>query len=94
MDYDSRMGGGYYPDATIANRIEEKRIELGLTVEAAAEIAGFSHWNWYKKAAGASPFTIEQVGRIAAGVKAPLGWPFIEWSAARLLERSLEPASH
>jgi hypothetical protein len=38
--------------------------------------------SWYKKAQRVTPFKVEEIGRFAAAVNAPPGWPFIEWSAA------------
>lgn len=78
-----------YPDQLVADRIEAKRKELEVTVAAAADVAGFSEWSWYKKADGTTPFKVEEIGRIAEAFKAPSGWPFIEWSAGQLLDREL-----
>jgi hypothetical protein len=80
-----------YDDAKIASVIERKRIDDGITIAKAAELAGMgSAWSWYKKADGSTPFSVEEVGRFAAAVGAPVGWPFIEWSAAKWLEREMK----
>lgn len=85
------MGTGrksLYDDDRIANVIEQKRKDEGLSVPQAAELAGMgTEWSWYKNADKSTPFSVEEIGRFAAGIGAPLGWPFIEWSAAKWLER-------
>jgi len=79
-----------YPTLDIAKSMERKRVDLGLTVEAASDLAGMkTKWSWYDKAGGRSPFTLEEIGLFAAAVEAPLGWPFIEWSAGKWLEAEL-----
>ena len=77
-----------YDDDRIADIIEAKRKDEGLTVPEAAALAGMgSEWSWYKKADKTTPFSVDEIGRFAAAIGAPLGWPFIEWSAAKWLER-------
>lgn len=79
-----------YPYERVADAMEAKRIELGLTTDQAAEMAGMSDkWNWYKKRDHTSAFTLEQIGLFAAAIGAPRGWPFIEWAAAKWLENAL-----
>lgn len=79
-----------YPSLDIAKAMERKRVDLGLTVEAAADLAGMkTKWSWYDRSSGRSPFTVEEIGLFAAAIEAPLGWPFIEWSAGKWLEAEL-----
>ncbi len=75
-----------YSDEQIAKRIEDKRIEVGLSVEQAAEVIGLANWSWYKKVAGTTPFKVIEIGRFATYVKAPTGWPFIDWTAGEAFD--------
>lgn len=87
----TRGPANLYPDDRIADAIERKRIDLGLSTDEAARLSGMgTRWNWYKKVDGKSPFTLEQIGLFAAAVGAPAGWPFVEWSAAKWLESELD----
>jgi len=75
-----------YDDKKIADIIEAKRIDAGLSVEQAAEVIGLANWSWYKKASGATPFKVVEIGRFATYVNAPTGWPFIDWLAAEAFD--------
>lgn len=80
-----------YPGDEIRDAMEKRRKAEDLSVEQAAEMAGMgSAASWYKKVQGATPFKVEEIGLFAAAIGAAPGWPFIEWSAAKWLEKELE----
>lgn len=78
---------GRYNILEITQRVERERVRHGIEIKDLAERAGLTQSNWYKKAGGSaprSPFTVEELGRIADALGAPPLWPFAEWS---ILER-------
>jgi hypothetical protein len=75
-----------YPDDEVADRMERMREDRGLSAEEAAEMAGIGVWSWYKKADHTTPFKVEEIGRFAAAVGAPRGWPFVDLAEAQALD--------
>lgn len=74
----------------VARALEEKRVELGLTVAQAAEMAGMgTQWTWYDRASGRHPFTLDEIEAFAAAIDAPRGWPLVDWVSATWLETQL-----
>ena len=79
-----------YDEHEIANRIEDERKRHDISVKEAADVIGAGTAStWYKKADGTNPFTVADINRFCARINAPLGWPFLEWSAALFLQREL-----
>lgn len=69
----------------LAREVEFQRVRLGYTVKDMSDLTGISIDSWYKKGGGRkgrpprTPFTVEELGRIAAVFKAPGLWPFEAW---------------
>lgn len=78
-----------YDKNKIAAEVEHHRIRLGWEIKDLALQAGLgATWelardNWYKHTGGrGTPFTMEQLGKLAAILDAPPCWPLREWSSA------------
>lgn len=80
---------GRYDPREIALRVERAREGAGLSVKELADKAGVGVWAWYKRGSGDTPFTVEELGRIADILDAPLGWPFLPWEMGETLSRRL-----
>jgi hypothetical protein len=91
---------GRHNAAEIAERVErerQRRIPPGeqapLEVKDIAERVGLDHERWYKRARKRTPFTVEELGRVADVLGAPPLWPFLEWEvAAAIFEAAAERA--
>jgi hypothetical protein len=78
-----------YDKDKIAAEVEHARVRLGWEIKDLSLEAGIgATWekardNWYKHTRGRkTPFTVDQLGKLAVILDAPPLWPFREWSTA------------
>lgn len=81
-------GGGRYDEREIAARVEALRRARGVEIKRICADLGMEKWDWSRKVRlDRSSFTIEELGKIAELLKAPMGWPFIPIEVGEILER-------
>lgn len=77
------------PDV-IRARMKDARRRKRLEVKEAAELAGMTIWNWYKKeGSGPDAFQPDQCIRFAEAIGAPSMFPFYDWDHAEELDERL-----
>lgn len=84
----SPAAGGRYDEREIAARVEALRRARGVEVKAICAHLGMEKWDWSRKVRlDRSSFTIDELGRIADFLAAPVGWPFVPTELGEILDR-------
>jgi hypothetical protein len=79
---------GRYDIRVVTERIEARRVRLGIPVAVVAADVGLSRFAWYKKVAfRQTQFDLHEIGRIADRLGAPTGWPFLDHDVASAFDR-------
>jgi ribosome-binding protein aMBF1 (putative translation factor) len=75
----------------IADRVKEAREGHvhKLTRKDLAVATEIKVWAFYKKEKGRSPFTTDELERLADFFEAPMLWPLVTWREGLFIERSL-----
>lgn len=73
----------------IGARVKKARKLRGLSTEKLAEKARIGVDSLYKKQRGEQPFYFEELSRVCEALNAPTLFPFLEWDAARMVDKQL-----
>jgi transcriptional regulator with XRE-family HTH domain len=82
--------GRRFDQAVIGQRIREARKSRGYTAESLGEAVGIGPDAMLKKEQGNAPIFMDELTRICDLLDAPRLFPFLDWDAARLVDRLLE----
>ena len=76
---------------SIGEEVNAARTRLGIRVDDIWPRLGLSsRTHWYAKVRGDKPFTIRELGILAAEFHAPQGWPIVPWNEGRAWEKWIE----
>lgn len=67
---------------TIGREVNQGRKHRGIKVTRITDIMGMGRTHWYDKIDGTKPFSVEELGQLAAILGAPKGWPILTWAEA------------
>ena len=78
-----------FDQKTVGRRIRDARRTAGYTAEQLGAKVGIGPDAMLKKEKGVAPFFLDELSRICDLLDAPRLFPFLEWDAARLVDRLL-----